>query len=274
MPADFAAHDHDSFDQIYEQFQVAMDVSLDPVGPSMLYDLIAGLGLAAGAAVVDVGCRAGRHSIELARRFGLVVRGIDPNSGAVNIARQNLHDAARDHPGIEQRVSFALGTAQNLPAADHSTDLVWCRDVLSLVEQLGAVYAEFRRVLRPGGRALIYQMFATEGLQPAEAAWLLPVMNCVEASMRPQVTEAAITAAGLRLDQCINVSSQWAEHDQEQTGAVGRDLLHAARLLRDPDRYISQFGQGNYDIALGDCLWHIYRMIGKLSGRVYLLTAP
>lgn len=25
---------------------------------------------------------------------------------------------------------------------------------------------------------------------------------------------------------------------------------------------------------LGDCLWHIYRMIGKLSGRVYMLSAP
>jgi hypothetical protein len=29
-----------------------------------------------------------------------------------------------------------------------------------------------------------------------------------------------------------------------------------------------------YDIKLGDCLWHIYRMIGKLSSRIYLLSAP
>ncbi len=29
-----------------------------------------------------------------------------------------------------------------------------------------------------------------------------------------------------------------------------------------------------FDIKLGDCLWHIYRMIGKLSSRVYLLSAP
>ena len=36
---------------------------------------------------------------------------------------------------------------------------------------------------------------------------------------------------------------------------------------------LDDVGQG-YDIALGDCLWHIYRMIGKLSGRIYLLTAP
>jgi SAM-dependent methyltransferase len=171
-------------------------------------------------------------------------------------------------------VSFGPGTALNLPGADRSVDLVWCRDVLCLVEQIGAAYAEFRRVLRPGGRAIVYQMFTTDQLQPAEAAWLLPVMGCIEPSMRPESTEAAIKAAGLQLDQCIVISSQWGEYAQEQTGAPGRHLLHAARLLREPARYIGQFGQGNYDIALGDCPWHIYRMIGKLSGRIYVLTAP
>lgn len=98
-------------------------------------------------------------------------------------------------------------------------------------------------------------------------------MGCAEMSMRPEVTEAAISDAGLRVDWCVVVGSQWQEHFQEQTGAPGRDLLHAARLLRDPSRYVSEFGQGNYDIALGDCLWHVYQMIGKLSGRIYLLTA-
>ncbi len=42
---------------------------------------------------------------------------------------------------------------------------------------------------------------------------------------------------------------------------------------RDPERYIARFGRQNYDIKLGDCLWHIYRMIGKLSGHGYLLAA-
>jgi ubiquinone/menaquinone biosynthesis C-methylase UbiE len=269
-----AAHDHDSYDEVEEQFQNAMEVSLNPAGPDVLYDLAAGLGLAAGGAVLDVGCGVGRHTIQLARRLGLTVRGIDPDPRSLEIARHDLHGASHDHSGLEQLVSFAAGTAQNLPAADRSIDLIWCRDVLCLVKQVGNAYAEFRRVLRPGGRAIVYQMFSTARLQPAEAAWLLPVMGCEEPSMRPEVTEAAINDAGLRLDQCIDVGSQWGEYAQEQTGAVGSDLLHAARLLRDPAPYISQFGQANYDIALGDCLWHIYRMIGKLSGRIYLLTAP
>jgi SAM-dependent methyltransferase len=266
-------HDHDSYGQIEQQFQNAMDESLSPASRGLLYDLAAGLGLTAGAAVLDVGCGAGKHSIQLARQLGLAVRGIEPNPLSLEIARQELDRVSGDHPGLRNLASFTSGTAQNLPAADHSVDLIWCRDVLCLVEQLGAVYAEFRRVLRPGGRALVYQMFTTDRLEPAEAAWLLPVMGACEASMRPEVTEAAINAAELRIDECIITGGQWHEYAQEHAGAPGRDLLHAARLLRDPGRYISQFGQGNYDIALADCLWHVYQMIGKLSGRIYLLTA-
>lgn len=268
------AHDPGSYDQIEQQFQAAMDESLHPVSRGLLYELAAELSLPAGAAALDVGCGTGRHSIELARRLGLAVRGIDPGVRRLGIAAQELERRSADQPGLRQLVSFAAGTAQNLPVADHSVDLVWCRDVLCLVEQLGAVYAEFRRVLKPGGRALVYQMFSTDRLEPAEAAWLLPAMGCIDASMRPETTEEAITDAGLRLDQCVIVAGQWHEYAQEQTGAPGRDLLHAARLLRDPARYISQFGEGNYEVALGDCIWHIYQMIGKLSGRIYLLTAP
>ncbi len=267
-------HDHDSYGQIEQQFQDAMDEGLRPAGPDMLYDLAAGFGLGAGATVLDVGCGTGRQSIQLAARLGLTVRGVDPNPESLRIAGDALGRASQDSPDLRDLVTFEAGTAQDLPAADQSTDLIWCRDVLCLVGEIGRVYAEFRRVLRPGGRALIYQMFSTDQLQPAEAAWLLPVMGCAEPSMRPEVTQAAIAAAGLRLDQCIEVGSQWGEYAEEQSGAVSRDLVHAARLLRDPARYISRFGQASYDIALGDCLWHIYRMIGKLSGRVYLLTAP
>lgn len=99
-------------------------------------------------------------------------------------------------------------------------------------------------------------------------------MGCWAAAMRPENTEAAIAAAGLRIDRCVVVGSEWGEYYHEHGPARSRHLLHTARLLRDPERYIARFGQQNYDIKLGDCLWHVYRMIGKLSGRVYLLSGP
>jgi ubiquinone/menaquinone biosynthesis C-methylase UbiE len=270
---EFTVHDADSYDQIEEQFQDALDESLDPVGREMLFDLVAEMGLSPDATVLDVGSGSGRRSIELARHLGVMVCGIEPSSHNLNTARHKLKEAGKAHAHLDQRVSFMSGTARNLPIADQSADLVWCRDVLCLVDPIAEAYAEFRRVLRPGGRVLVYQMFATNRLEPAEADWLLPVLGCSAASMRPEVTETAIGRAGLRLDQRIIVSSQWHEYTQERSGAAGRDLIHAARLLRDPDRYLSRFGKSNYDIALADCFWHIYQMIGKLSGRIYVLTA-
>ena len=83
--------------------------------------------------------------------------------------------------------------------------------------------------------------------------------------------EAAFSAAGFEAEEFIELGSEIGERIEEDTGEAGRRLLHASRLLRDPERYIAQFGQTAYDIMLGDCLWHVYRMIGKLSGRVYLL---
>jgi SAM-dependent methyltransferase len=256
---------HDAFDRIEEQFGDALDESLDPAGPGVLYEYVAGMGLPAGATAIDVGCGEGEHAVELSRRFGLQVTGIDPVPRCAEVARA---DARPD-----DNVSFDVGAAENLPITSASADLVWCRDVLCLSGDLGRAYREFRRVLRPGGRALIYQMFATSLLEPDEAAFLLPVMGCSPAAMRPENTDAAISDAGLCIDRCVLFGTEWGEYAQEHAQQPGRHLLHAARLIRDPDRYIARFGKENYDIKLGDCLWHIYRMIGKLAGRMYLLSA-
>jgi hypothetical protein len=64
------------------------------------------------------------------------------------------------------------------------------------------------------------------------------------------------------------------EQAEEQTGKGGRKLLHAARLLRGRDAYLQRYGQAACDMMLGDCLWHVYGMIGKLTRRVYVVSHP
>jgi len=265
---------YESFGRIEDLFKQDLDDSLNPRGSAMLYDLVAELPLPRRAAALDVGCGEGGHTVELARRFGMDVRGVDPLAWHLELARRELARQAAELPRLAEAVRFELGSAESLPVDDAAADLVWCRDVLVHVEDLPRAYAEFRRVLRPGGRVLVYQMFATELLEPREAERFLPVMGCVPATMAPENTEAAIRAAGLRVERRVVLGTEWGEYDQEHTGKPARNLLHAARLLRDPERYVQRFGQANYDIALGDCLWHVYRMIGKLSGRIYVLTSP
>jgi SAM-dependent methyltransferase len=253
---------YDAFPRIEGEFLAALDESLHPRGPDLLYDLVRDMELPKGAVTVDVGCGEGRHSIRLAEQFDFSVIGVDPLPRHVELA------SAAAGPGVELR----LGTAEALPLEDASVDLVWCRDVLELVADLDRAYAEFERVLRANGRALVYQMFAGDRLEPREGEWLWSTMGCAPASADPARTDAVIAGSGLRLDECIVLGTEWGEWAQEQSGAVGRRLLHASRLLRDPQRYIERFGGAAYEVMLGDCLWHVYAMIGKLERRVYLLS--
>ena len=256
---------YDAYPQIEDEFARALDQSLDPRSPGMLFDLVAGLGLAPGAVAVDVGCGEGSQAMGLAERFGFSVTGIDPVRRHIEAARAAATSAA---------VAFELGTAERIPVKDATVDLVWCRDVLVHVTDLMRAYSEFRRVLRPGGRVVVYQMFGTASLEPREAGWLWSTMGVVATSADPANTDAAIAAAGLRIDQCIALGTEWGEWAQERSGSGGRKLLHAARLLRDRDTWVTRFGQPSYDMMLGDCLWHVYGMIGKLTRRAYLLSAP
>jgi SAM-dependent methyltransferase len=257
---------HDAFGAIEEELNGLLDESLRPRGPGMLYDLVAGLNLSRDSVALDLGCGEGRHTRELSTRFGIRVVGLDPLHRQLAIAADGVEVA-----GAQATIELGLGVVECLPIATGSVDLVWCRDVLSLVEDLDAAYCEIARVLKDDGRALVYQMFVTDRLGPAEAEWLLPVMGCFAASMRVDRSEAAIRSAGLTIERCEVLGTEWGEHAEESTGKGARMLIHAARLLRDPERYIRRYGNENYDIALGDSLWHVYRLIGKLSGRVYLL---
>lgn len=263
---------YDTYPRIEAEFQTALDTSLHPRGPELLYDLVSTLGLSGGASVIDTGCGEGNHSLELASRFGVSVHGIDPTPRHIELANRQLAEAATWQPELRDRVHFELGTVETIPAEDESCDLVWCRDVLSHVARLDQAYASCRRVLRNNGHMLVYQMFGTDRLEPREASWLWATMGVVPQSTQPERTEAAIAKAGLRVDRCLELGSEWGEWAEEQADQGRRRLLHAARLLRSPEQYRAEFGSAAYEIMLGDCLWHVYRMIGKLSPRIYLLS--
>jgi SAM-dependent methyltransferase len=265
---------YDFFPRIEEAFHQALDGSLDPRGPDLLYDLVNGFGLPAGSLGVDVGCGEGGHTVQLAERFGFTITGIDPVRRHIELANVELAALAAREPAVAARIRFELGSAEELSFPSASLDLVWCRDVLVHVSDLDRAYEEFQRVLRPGGRVLVYQMFAGDRLEPREAEWLWRTMGVVPSSADPRQTETAIASAGLRIEARLDLGTEWGEWTEEQSGKSGQRLLYAARLLRDPRRYITEFGDAAYELMLGDCLWSVYGMIGKLSRRVYVLSRP
>jgi ubiquinone/menaquinone biosynthesis C-methylase UbiE len=92
---------------------------------------------------VDTACGTGRLARRLAERGHRVV-GVD---GSVDM----LREARRNLPGV----SFVVGDLDDLPLPDASVDLVTNALALTHVVDLDHVLAEFARVLRPGGVAII-----------------------------------------------------------------------------------------------------------------------
>jgi SAM-dependent methyltransferase len=251
---DFLDEFYDDYPRIEEAFRSELDKSLRPRGPEFLFEMVARLGLPEGASVVDLGCGEGEHAIELAKRFAFKVQGIDPVPRHIELGQQS----AEQLPGID--VLFEPGSAEAIPVADGTVDLIWCREVLYHVPSLEKAFSECYRILRPGGRMLIYHNFGNDQRESGNHG--------------PAQVEAAFLGAGLAIDQQTEMGSEFGEYAEEQRGEGGRRLIHAARLLREPERYIAQFGRRAYDIMLDDCMWHVNRMIGRLNGRIYLLRKP
>jgi SAM-dependent methyltransferase len=254
-------------------FEEALDESLQPHGFGLMFELVAGLRLPAGSLALDVGAREGYHCVELARRFGFTVHGVEPVRRHLDNAARALDDLAAAEPDIAARVRIDRGVAERLGEPDGSVDLIWCRDTLEHVEDLDAAFGEFRRVLRPGGAAVIYHMTATDWLTSAESARMWPPGAIHASSVDPARFEAAITGSGLRIAQSMQLHGEWRERAEEDgRGLSSRDLLRVSRLLRNRDAYERRFGTDAYEAMLTGCLWGVYQMIGKLNPRLYVLS--
>ncbi len=247
---------------------VAMaDLSLDPRPRTSMYDAFGALGVGEGGYVLDIGGRDAAQALELAERFGCRVLSVDPVQANIDLGSQAIADHEHGH-----LVDNELGSINDIPAPHNVFDAVFSRDMIGHVEDLEGALAECRRVLRPGGAMVIHDVFATPLLEPKEAARLSADLAQVPERLDSELFERTVEAAGFTIDVIDRVASEWLEHLLESEDGEKR-LLRAARLNRERDRFVEQMGVVPYRVVLGNTLWTIYRMIGKLEDRVYVIRA-
>ena len=112
-------------------------------------------GLMRGMRVVDVGTGTGLVACEAAALAGdpALVVGVDPSVGMVAHAR------------VPAGLRLLPGTAEAIPLPDGSVDFLSMGYALRHISDLAAAFAEFHRVLCPGGRLCILEI-----TQPESAA--------------------------------------------------------------------------------------------------------
>jgi malonyl-CoA O-methyltransferase len=113
--------------------------------------------------ILDAGCGTGHGARALLRYYrgaGLV---------ALDLAPGMLREAQRKRPWL-RRLDPVCGDAAALPLAGGCIDLVFSNLMLQWCNEPDQVFAEFRRVLRPGGLVL-FTSFGPDTLQELRAAW-------------------------------------------------------------------------------------------------------
>jgi demethylmenaquinone methyltransferase/2-methoxy-6-polyprenyl-1,4-benzoquinol methylase len=123
-------------------------------GPRYRGDAFKRAGLKAGMRVLDVGTGTGLTARQAAKIAGspALVTCVDPSPGML------AH--ARGLAGMQVRE----GRAESLPVADASCDFLSMGFALRHVSDLRAAFAEYFRVLAPGGRLCILEITQPDGL--------------------------------------------------------------------------------------------------------------
>jgi SAM-dependent methyltransferase len=133
----------------------------------------------ARARVLEVGCGPGRLSILLARGHDLDVTGLDLDPEMIRRARANAERAADNDRGGP---AFLVGDVASLPFPDRSLDLVVSTLSSHHWSDPTAGLDEIGRVLRPDGRALIWDL--RPGVVPFHRDMPDPILQAHASSLR------------------------------------------------------------------------------------------
>ena len=144
-PNDTAPISRDAYDKLAERYAEQSVSKLE----NAYLDRPATLSLlppVQGKMVLDAGCGPGIYA-EWLQRHGARVIAFDISPKMVALAKKRLGPDAEVHQADLSRPLTFIG--------DKTVDIILCALALSYIENLGPVYREFNRVLRPGGHAVI-----------------------------------------------------------------------------------------------------------------------
>jgi malonyl-CoA O-methyltransferase len=187
----------------------------------------AAVGEVRGLNVLDLGCGTGRHALWLTAA-GATVTAADFSEGMLAEARKK--------PGAGAVRWLAHDLHTPLPFADGSFDLVVSGLVLEHLRELDGLFAEARRVLKAGGRAVVSAMHPAMFLRGTQARFTDPASgDLVSPGSVPHSVAAFVMAAvraGFRLDAVDEYApdAAFAERYSRAAKYVGWPMLVVLRL--------------------------------------------
>jgi hypothetical protein len=166
--------------------------SYHPGGAALTRRLADVLGLRPGERVVDVASGVGTTALLLAEHHDVEVVGVDLGEIQVTKARAQARRLGLDH-----KARFEIGDAERLALADASFDAVVCECALCTFPDKQAALAELARVVRPGGRVGITDVWLDPHRLDPELGGLAGRIACLADARPIAEVRAMVQGAGL-----------------------------------------------------------------------------
>jgi 2-polyprenyl-3-methyl-5-hydroxy-6-metoxy-1,4-benzoquinol methylase len=180
--------------------------------------------------ILDVGCGIGGSTRRLSHETGCRVTGIDLSDEYIDTAKQ-LTQLLK----MEDRVDFHATSALALPFDSDSFDGVWSLQMNMNVEDKLSWLTETCRVLKPGGRAVLYEVCGNKNTPPH-----FPVPWAQDGSMSflatPEDFRNLITSAGLQVsawNDKTDLAKQTFAKVQKPVGKPDLPILGVYMLVGD-----------------------------------------
>jgi SAM-dependent methyltransferase len=203
-----------------------------PGGLTLTRETLAACGFEPGARIVDVACGHGA-TLGLLAELGFEAHGLDLNPAAAAQAQ-----AAAGRPA-------SAGDMAALPWPSNWADGLFCECALSLARDRAATLAEFRRVLKPGGRLALSDLALRQ--TPALAPNMPP-------GLRPGLK--ADPAADSAPDQSTGPAAKRAQASAPAGGWLTAEALKAALEAAGFEVFHWQDRLNDLRSLAGRLLWH------------------
>jgi SAM-dependent methyltransferase len=180
-------------------------------------EVTAALRLASRGVLLDLACGRGGYGLEIAARTGARLVGIDFSAEAISQAGALARRLGRE-------ADFRVGDLAATGLGDGLVNAVLCVDAIQFAPRPELAYGELRRVLAPGGRAVLT---CWEALDPGDEA--------VPARLRKVDTGGGLRASGFAEVQVLDRPG-WRDAERsmwEEAAALDPGDDPALRSFRD-----------------------------------------
>ncbi|MBX3357412.1 MAG: class I SAM-dependent methyltransferase [Phycisphaeraceae bacterium] len=177
------------------------------------------LSIIPGCEVLDVACGSGGPALRVAERTGARMTGVDIDADGIAAARRETGRRRLTH----QAVFEVVDAGQPLRFAEKTFDAVMCIDAVNHLPDRAGIFAEWARVLKPGGRLLFTDPIVITGpLTNAEIAARSSIGFFLFVAR--ETNDQMLARAGLRLI---------VKEDVTEAVALAASAWQAARQVRE-----------------------------------------